>query len=48
MSEEDRTPTAAEEAVARKLCGWAEYHEANWRLYLVRARQIIDLVERNR
>jgi hypothetical protein len=31
----------AEERVARLLCGWAEYHEANWRMYLPRAREII-------
>lgn len=30
-----------EEKVARLLCGWAEYTEQNWRLYLPRARQIL-------
>ena len=31
------------EAVARWLCRNAEYHEQNWRLYCVRAQQLIDI-----
>ena len=34
--------TRAEEAVARLLCKWAEYHATNWRLYLPRAREILQ------
>jgi hypothetical protein len=37
--------TPSEEAVARRLCSWAEYHEGNWRLYLPKAREILALIQ---
>jgi hypothetical protein len=37
----DHSP--GEEAVARWLCLGAEYHVANWRLYLPKARKVIDV-----
>ena len=34
---------AGVEAVARWLCNQAEYHDQNWRLYIVRAKIVIDI-----
>jgi len=40
MSDQQTT----EERIARRLCAWAEYHEANWRLYLTRAQELVTIV----
>lgn len=39
-------PSSAVENVARLLCLWAEYHDGNWRLYTVKASEIVALCRR--